>query len=285
MKAVRTARTYDRRAWALAMAALLVGGQAARARPKAAAAWDASDERSDRRFDHGDWQQILDAYLLVRESEANRFDYAALGASERDRDRLESYLRALQAADPRKYSRAEQKAYWINFYNALTVRIVTDAYPAESIRKISRGWLSRRFLRGPWDDAHARVAGMEMTLNDIEHRILRPIWRDARIHYALNCASHGCPSLLPTAFTAANTEELLESGARAFVNSPRGVRFAGDGRLLLSSVYSWFREDFGDSREGVIRHLVRYADGPLADRLRAFDGSVDYEYDWSLNDP
>ena len=157
----------------------------------------------------------------------------------------------------------------------------------KSIKDISESLLGRlgRIFGGPWDDVHAKVAGLDLTLNNIEHGILRPIWRDNRIHYAVNCASYGCPNLSPTAFTVDNTEELLDAGARAYVNHPRGVEFMDDDFMIISSIYKWYVADFGGTEKAVIEHLVRYADKPLATRLRKFAGSVDYEYDWSLNRP
>ena len=249
-------------------------------------AWDASDENSVARIDHTAWQEILNDYLRVHDSGVNRFDYGALKANAGDFAKLASYLASLQSLDPRDYSRAEQKAYWINFYNALTVQVVADAYPVKSIKDISESLLgSLGIFGGPWDDVHAKVAGLDLTLNNIEHGILRPIWRDNRIHYAVNCASYGCPNLCPTAFTADNTEELLEAGARAYVNHPRGVEFMDDDFIIISSIYKWYAADFGGTEKSVIEHLVKYADKALAARLRKFVGSVDYEYDWSLNRP
>ena len=245
--------------------------------------WSARDGANAATIDHSAWQAVLDAHLRTdHPSGIHRFDYAALQASVAHRQRLDEYVAALQAIDPRAYAAAEQKAYWFNLYNALTVRLVTASYPVKSIRDLGDAWLSI----GPWDDAAAVVAGRELTLNDIEHEILRPIWQDARIHYGVNCASLGCPNLLPAAFTAANTERLLEEAAKEYVNHPRGVRWADDGRsVVVSGVYDWYQEDFGGDEAGVLRHLARYAEADLAERLRAFRGDVDYSYDWALNAP
>lgn len=127
------------------------------------------------------------------------------------------------------------------------------------------------------------MEGEKLTLNDIEHRILRPVFRDSRVHYAVNCASLGCPNLQPEAFTAENTERLLERGAREYVNHPRGARVEG-GNLTASSIYDWFQVDFGGSETGVLAHLQQYAQAPLAEALRGFRGKVSYQYDWSLNE-
>ncbi|MDP6709716.1 MAG: DUF547 domain-containing protein, partial [Alphaproteobacteria bacterium] len=138
------------------------------------------------------------------------------------------------------------------------------------------------FAIGPWDKKLFRVAGVALSLNDVEHRILRPIWRDPRIHYAVNCAALGCPNLQGEAFTGANTERLLEAAARAFVNHPRGVMVKGE-RLVVSSVYVWFQEDFEGTDTGVIRHLKRYAEPPLEAALDGVERIEDHAYDWRLN--
>ena len=117
----------------------------------------------------------------------------------------------------------------------------------------------------------------------MEHRILRPIWKDPRVHYAVNCASIGCPNLQDRAYTSKNTEVLLEKGAREYINHPRGAAFEGK-KLVLSDIYDWFQEDFGGSDQGVLRHLRRYAAPDLAGKLESFSGRIDYQYDWSLNE-
>ena len=243
--------------------------------------WADRDDSNTATIDHSAWQGILDGYLRTdHPSGVNRFDYAALQANTEHSERLTNYLASLQALDPRGYSGAEAKAYWINFYNALTVRLVTDAFPVDSIRDMGENWL----LPGPWKDVHANVAGQELTLDNMEHDILRPIWQDSRIHYAVNCASYGCPNLSAQVFTAANSEQLLEEGAGAYVNHPRGVTVQRRD-LLVSSIYDWFQEDFGNSEEGVLAHLKQYADAELAAQLEDFSGDLEFEYDWSLNAP
>ncbi len=127
------------------------------------------------------------------------------------------------------------------------------------------------------------MEGEALTLNDIEHRILRPVWRDPRIHYAVNCASLGCPNLQPVPFAPDTLDAQLDAAARAYVNHPRGVRRQGDD-LVVSSIYHWFREDFGDSEQGVISHLLRFAAPQLAARLRRHRGGLEHDYDWTLND-
>ena len=277
---MKLGRLFGIRAWVAAMVCL-AAGPATAGDPEVAAFWSARDDANPAVIDHSPWQALLTAYVRTdHPSGVNRFDYAGLRANAADMARLAGYLAALQGVDPRAHSGAEQMAYWINFYNALTVRLVAAAYPIESIRDIGDSWLSP----GPWKDVNAEVAGQALTLDNIEHDILRPIWRDNRVHYAVNCASIGCPNLPPEAFTAGNLERLLAAGARAYVNHPRGVAFDGED-LVVSSIYDWFQEDFGDSEQGVLTHLIEHADEALGARLRAFDGELRFAYDWSVNAP
>ena len=178
------------------------------------------------------------------------------------------------------FNRAEQKAYWINVYNAITVELILSRYPVASIRdiNISPGLIER----GPWGAKLFSVEGEKISLDDIEHRILRPIWKDSRIHYALNCASLGSPNLQPAAYTNENTEALLERGAKEFVNHPRGVSIQ-KGKLQVSSLYIWFQEDFGRDAEDLMEHWQQYANPALADALGKYSGGLAHDYDWRLN--
>ena len=241
--------------------------------------WDRSDESSTVIVDHSPWQGILDRYLQVdTEDGVNRFNYAAV--TESDREILQSYLQSLGQIDPRALNRNEQFPYWVNMYNALTVHVVLDHYPVKSIRKIYGGI----FDTGPWNKPLLEVSGEELSLNNIEHNILRPIWRDPRIHYAVNCASIGCPNLAPQAFTSSNSESLLNQAARDFVNHSRGANFA-NGKLQLSSIYNWYDVDFGSNQTERLQHLQQYAEPELADQLAAYSGKIRYDYDWQLNQP
>jgi len=239
--------------------------------------WRASDSQSTLRVDHSAWAAFLQKYLVVTPADApNLVRYRSVTAV--DKQALAGYLAALAKVPVATLNRAEQKAYWINLYNALTVKTILDHYPVTSIRDIKSGW----FSSGPWDLKLIQVDGVELSLNDIEHRILRPIWRDNRIHFAVNCASLGCPSLQPEPFTAENSERLLDQGARDYINSPRGVHFEGD-TLTLSSIFDWYQSDFGASQAALLSYLVRLAAPELAARLGHFNGTIVYAYDWLLN--
>ena len=238
--------------------------------------WNAHDTDSVLRIDHRSWNEILSRFVVPASDGINRFAYSRVGAA--DRQLLRDYLQAMSRIEIGRYRRAEQRAFWINLYNALTVEIVLEHYPLASIRDISSGF----FSRGPWDLELIEVENQALTLNDIEHRILRPIWRDPRIHYAVNCASLGCPNLQRQAFTAANSDSLLEVAAVEFVNHPRGARVV-DGELQVSSIYDWFEADFGGNEAGVIAHLRRYATADLRAALDGIDNIADDSYDWSIN--
>jgi hypothetical protein len=241
--------------------------------------WLANDPASTQQVDHEAWSRFLAAYLVPGGDGVNRFAYARAKAS--GRALLDAYVAALEAVPVSGLDRGEQRAYWINLYNALTTRIVLDHYPVQSIRDISLG--PGLFDFGPWDAKIVTVEGERLSLNDIEHGILRPIWRDPRLHYALNCASISCPSLPPVAFTAGNTERLLDDGARAYVNDPRGVRI-DRGTLTVASIYLWYRADFGAGDSAVVDHLKRYAAPELAAQLARFRTPDHYAYDWGLID-
>lgn len=240
--------------------------------------WTAHDSVSSASIDHAAWDRFLKTYLSKDKDGVNRFAYARI--TDADRRVLNDYVGGLTRRSISRYNRSEQLAYWINLYNGLTVKVVLDHYPVKSIRDIdiSPGW----FSDGPWDKKLITIENESLSLNDIEHRILRPIWRDPRIHYAVNCAAVGCPNLQPMAFTATNAEAMLSKAARDYINNPRGVRLE-DGSLIVSSIYVWFQEDFGDSDAGVIAHLKRYASPELQAELARTERIDSHGYDWTLN--
>jgi hypothetical protein len=216
----------------------------------------------------------------------NRVRYAAWKASSADMAALDGWIMEAAMRRPSAMGRAEAFAYWANLYNGLTLQVVLARHPVRSIRDIRstgvpfdpKGYL------GPWRTRLVTVEGRRMSLDDIEHETMRPTFRDPRVHYAVNCASIGCPNLWPEAWRADTLEAALDRAAAAFVNHPRGVTVRPDGQLVVNSIYHWFREDFGDSEAGVIAHLRRHAAPALAARLGQGTRIADHAYDWSLND-
>lgn len=233
--------------------------------------WQAFNPASREAIDHRLWDRFLKAYVKQDKDGVNRVAYGRIGDG--GKAVLAEYLDGLSKTPISRYGRAEQKAFWINFYNALTVRLIAQSYPLDSIRDIA----------SPWDTKVSMVEGEPVSLNDVEHRILRPIWRDARIHYAVNCASIGCPNLLPVAFTGQNTGQLLELAAHGYINNRRGARIEAGG-LIVSKIYGWFADDFGGNEKSVIAHLKEYAEPALLNALKTLDAIENYEYDWGLND-
>ena len=224
--------------------------------------------------EHDVWTRLLETYVHESADGVTRMDYAALAASPEDRAALNTYIASFEARDLSGASNADFAA-WANLYNAVTVRYIVQAYPLESIRD---GYL----FGDPWKKVKVMAGGREVSLDTIEHEILRPRFADPRVHYAINCASYGCPNLLRHAWTADTLDADLDAAARDYINHPRGVSVGKRG-LTVSSIYKWFEADFGGSKDGVIKHLLEYAEPALAESLRAAPKIRDYQYDWSLN--
>ena len=229
-------------------------------------------------IDHRLWQQVLDRYLVEDHiSGINRVDYQAI--KNHDNPLLDNYLNYAATIDVERYSRAEQMAFWINLYNAVTVKLIVDNYPVASITKLGQKLLAF----GPWDDPLITVNGEPLTLNNIEHDILRQQWQDYRIHFAVNCASLGCPNLRATAFTSANLESELEAGAREFLRHQRGLALQNN-ELTLSSIFDWYKDDFGHNRQQRLLLLSSYLPQGQRAQVTEFTGKIRYQYDWKLNE-
>ena len=241
--------------------------------------WQAHDETSAARVDHAAWGRFLARYLRVQPAGANRLAYGRVTPA--DKAALAGYIAAMESVAVSGLKRPEQLAFWINLYNALTVRVVLDHWPVSSIRDIDIS--PGLFSDGPWGRKLATVEGEALSLDDIEHRILRPIWKDPRIHYAVNCASIGCPDLAPQPFTGETADRMLTAAAETYVNSPRGLRIDGDGKLIASKIYDWFIDDFGGTEASVLAHLLRFAAPDLKARLAGRTGIDGHAYDWRIN--
>ncbi|MEP1421935.1 MAG: DUF547 domain-containing protein [Erythrobacter sp.] len=232
-----------------------------------------SDSGSGNVIDHSAWDALLQEYTSEGSEGVNLVDYARL--KNEALDALAGYLDALQTVSIENFGRDEQFAFWVNLYNAATVDVIVQNLPLDSIRDI--GLLGS----GPWRDDAVTVAGRALSLDNIEHDILRPEWQDVRIHYAVNCASIGCPNLARTAYTGEKLEDMLEQASKSFVNHPRG--FGGNpDALIASNIFEWYQEDWG-SEQDVLAHARQYAEGPTAALLEEAQAISEYAYDWSLN--
>lgn len=232
--------------------------------------------------DHSAWTSLLEAYVAEGKDGVNRVDYARFKAE--GHSKLKAYVARLQQTDVASLDRPEQFAFWANLYNAKTIDIVLDKYPVKSIKGISLGGgLFALVTGGPWKAKTVQLAGQDLSLDDIEHGILRPVFKDPRVHYAVNCASVGCPNLGRAAFTGATLDAQLNAAAKAYINHPRGINADG-GRVKASSIYSWFQADFGGTEGGVLAHAAQYAEPALKMKLNGITKIADFDYDWSLND-
>ncbi len=234
------------------------------------------------KVDHAAWDRLLKTYVRPAENGLNRVAYGSFKAD--GHQALKRYLTTLETTDVTRLDRNEQFAFWANLYNAKTIDVVLDHYPVRSIRDINLGGgLFAAITGGPWKAKIVKVNGQALSLDDIEHVILRGLFKDYRVHFAVNCASVGCPNLSADAFRGEGLDDHLERNGRAFINSPRGVRLQ-DGRLHLSNIFSWFKSDFGDTDARLIQHIRKYADADLKAGLAHVTAVADYFYDWNLND-
>ena len=195
----------------------------------------------------------------------------------RDSAELNGYLKVLESAHPsdKNWSRNEQMAYWINAYNAYTIQLIVRNYPVASIKDIKKGVA---FVNSVWDIKFIKVQGFSYDLNNIEHNILRPVYKDARIHAAVNCASYSCPKLLNEAFTADKLESQLDAAMRDFVNDPLRNRITAD-KAEISEIFKWFKGDF--ERGGSLRDFLnKYSNVKITEKTDISH----IDYNWALNE-
>lgn len=209
----------------------------------------------------------------------NLFDYAG-AKSAGEYQVIKAYTDYLASQNPDALAENDQIAYWANLYNALTVKLILENYPVKSIKKIKAG----TFSTGPWKREVVTVNGKVLSLNDIEHEILRKRYPNpALVHYMVNCASIGCPNLQPKLWSGATLDADRDAAARDFINSPRGVAINGQ-RLKVSNIYSWFKSDFGGSKSATLAHFRKYAGPELRQAIDAGAKIDGYDYNWDLNE-
>lgn len=225
------------------------------------------------------YSAILERRITRGAGGLNLFDYAGAKAAGEGRA-IKAYTDYLASQNPDTFSEADQIAYWANLYNALTVNLILDNYPVKSIRKIKAG----AFSLGPWKRDEVTVNGKVLSLNDIEHEILRKRYPNpAMVHYMVNCASIGCPNLGSKLWVGATLDADRAAAARDFINSPRGVEINGD-KLKASSIYDWFKDDFGGSKSENLKHFRQFAGPELLAALDAGAKINGYGYNWDLNE-
>jgi len=196
---------------------------------------------------------------------------------------FEQYLQVLAVTDPARLdSREEQLAFWINAYNAYTIKLIIERMPLESIRDISLGL---PILFGPWSIDIADIGGMLHTLNEIEHDIIRDQFADPRIHFALVCAALSCPKLREEAYEGSTLNAQLDGDARRFLNDPGRNQFDLEAKTVyLSKIFDWYDSDFEESAGSVRSFISRYVPHDKKLLIESEDPDIEYlPYDWALN--
>ena len=210
--------------------------------------------------DHSIWQELLSTYVTKK----GVVNYAGF---KKDVSRLEEYLAILQDWKVNKSDNSnEAMAYWINAYNAFTIKLILDHYPISSIRDVYNG--------NPWDENWIKLGTENYSLNEIEHSILRKTWKDPRIHFAVNCAAQSCPPLSNIAFDSSNLDQQLNSLTQTFINNSLYNRLS-EGQLELSKIFEWYKDDFGQ----LTSFINKFANIQVQEKAQI----TFLDYDWSLN--
>ena len=218
---------------------------------------------------------IFNSLLEKHVNSAGLVDYKSFI---KDSMQFNKYLDLLSTHLPneKNWSRDERLAYWINAYNAFTIKLIMNHYPVKSIKDIKKGI---PMVSDTWTIDFITIEGKKYNLNNIEHGIIRPKFNDPRVHFALNCASMGCPPLLNHAYAAEKLNAQLDSQAKRFINDGVHNKIISPNKANLSKIFSWFAGDFKKAAPSVIDFINRYAETKL-------NPNADIEhnaYDWSLN--
>ncbi len=210
--------------------------------------------------DHMKWETLLQTFVDGN----GRVNYGGFKKSEGE---LDKYLRSLEENYPQSsWSKGEQLAYWINAYNAYTIKLILNQYPVKSILDIDNG--------KAWDRKWIELDGKKLSLNNIENDIIRKRFNEPRIHFAVNCAAVSCPPIVNRAFTASNLESLLQERTVRFINDQNHNKIS-DGKAQVSKIFEWYGEDFGD----LVSYLNKYSKTKIEEEAKI----TFMEYNWALN--
>lgn len=240
--------------------------------------WKTNSPLSTQVISHEKWQYFLDRHVSTNEEQINLVDYEKI--NQHDLNLLNDYLRDMSKIDIDDYNQQEQLAYWLNLYNAMIVKTVSDYYPLTSIQEINIS--PGLFSEGPWGAKLIRVKNTPLSLDDINNRIIRPIWNDPRTLYCLSDSSIGGPNLSRHAYHGEDVAEQLNQAASRYINSHRGAQVI-EGKLIISKLYAWYQDDFGEHKKEVLQHLKRFAKEPLLSQLKHINTIDSYIYNWHLN--
>ena len=225
---------------------------------------------------HSGFDTILKTYV-----ENGQVDYAGLKSNRRELDRYLSSLAAVDEKEFKTWQASDRLALLINLYNAATLQLIIDHYPVKSIKDIGG------FFRGPWKQRVVRLYGKTITLNTLEHEIIRKQFDEPRVHAALVCAAQGCPPLRPEAYVGARLEAQLAEQMRTFLaDSTKNHVNVRSGKISLSRIFKWYGKDFTKNGKTLLGSLAPYWPDQAAARLKSRrDWDIAYtDYDWSLNE-
>lgn len=227
--------------------------------------------------------------LLTEYVKNGRVNYKTL----KQDTRLTEYLKQLSKTDPKTLSGQEELAFWLNVYNAFTLKVMCDHYPLKSITDLNTpsgagGLIIATIVKSTiWDKPVVEIYGKKYSLNDIEHTILRPKG-DPRVHFAMVCAAKSCPSLRSEAFEASKLNEQLEDQGRLFLAQTTKNNFDIRNKSCnLSKIFDWFKSDFEKPETSLIQYITRFLPKEQRDAILVNPNSflIQYaEYDWSINE-
>jgi hypothetical protein len=219
--------------------------------------------------DNSIYADLLDKYV-----DKGRVDYDGF---KKEEARLDNYLKLLEGVRSAELSRDERFAFYTNAYNAWTIKLILSKYPEiESIKDLGS------LFKSPWKRKIVRIDGEVLTLDNVEHDILRPRFKDARVHFVINCAAHSCPPLGDEPLRGTDLDTQLDEATRKFINNPKR-NYLDENILYVSKIFKWFAEDFNDD---LISFIVRYAKDEFEKNLEASKDRIKVKYlpyDWSLN--
>ncbi len=214
---------------------------------------------------HKTWDDLLKKYV----SSSGKVNYAGFKTEKAE---LDKYIKELQSIYSKvdSWNKNKRLAYWINVYNAVTVKLITDNYPLKSIQDLNGG--------KPWDLKLINLGGTSYTLNVIENKIIRPKYNEPRIHFAVNCAAKSCPKIMNKAWTEDNIQRYLTKQTKAFLANTSQNKIAAD-KVVLSKIFDWYKVDFGGDNTKLIEFINKYSDVKVND-----NATVTFnEYNWELN--
>jgi hypothetical protein len=221
---------------------------------------------------HEAFDKALKAYTFKKGSQVS-VDYKSLAENKGELDSYLKQLEAVKKAEFSKFTTDEKLAFWINAYNAYTLKLIIKNYPVKSIKDIGG------LFSGPWDQKFIYLMGKNMTLNEIEHGTIRKQFKEPRIHFAVNCASIGCPSLLQEVFVGSKLDAQLETATKNFLaNKDKNFYDKSKNTLFMSKIFKWYGGDFKDKFGNKEQFISKYIEFPK-------NADTDYlDYNWNLNE-